>query len=105
MDREGPIPKMEWDSNPIKERATTSTVITFAAKLLNHPAIVSGRICYESYRLIPKLKSLRQNDWQQHLGKTMRVSVQPDGNVRRELVWATFADGLPVPLYSNFVNQ
>ena len=60
---------------------------------------------YESYRLIPKLKSLRENDWQQHLGKTMRVSVQPDGNVRRELVWATFSDGLPVPLYSNFVRE
>ncbi|MEM7194709.1 MAG: penicillin-binding protein activator [Pseudomonadota bacterium] len=60
---------------------------------------------FESYRLIPKLNVLRNDDWQQHLGKTMRISVGPDGNANRELVWATFDQGLPTPLFSGTVSR
>ena len=52
----------------------------------------------ESYRLIPGLEALRNNQWQRYYGKAVDISVQADGNVRRHLTWARFDRGLPVPL-------
>jgi len=51
-----------------------------------------------SYKLIPRLDALRNNQWQRYPGKTMDISVGLDGNVLRHLTWARFDQGIPVPL-------
>ncbi|MDD9875056.1 MAG: penicillin-binding protein activator, partial [Gammaproteobacteria bacterium] len=52
----------------------------------------------ESYRLIPELEALRNNQRQRHYGKAVDLSVEADGNILRHLTWARFDQGLPVPL-------
>lgn len=52
----------------------------------------------ESYRLIPELEALRNNQWQRHYGKAVDLSVEADGNILRHLTWARFDQGLPVAL-------
>lgn len=52
----------------------------------------------ESYRLIPELEALRNNQWQRHYGTAVDLSVEADGNILRHLTWARFDQGLPVAL-------
>lgn len=52
----------------------------------------------ESYRLIPELEALRNNQWRRHYGKAVDLSVEADGNILRHLTWARFDQGLPVAL-------
>ena len=52
----------------------------------------------DSYPLIPRLKALRNNQWQQYFGKAVDFSVKADGNIWRHLIWARFDRGLPQPL-------
>lgn len=52
----------------------------------------------ESYRLIPELEALRNNQWQRHYGQAVDLSVEADGNILRHLTWARFDQGLPVAL-------
>jgi len=47
----------------------------------------------ESYHLIPRLYSMRQDQRQQYLGEAFGAQVRPDGNVIRLLDWATFDQG------------
>ena len=52
----------------------------------------------DSYPLIPRLKALRNNPWQQYFGKAVDFSITADGNAWRHLIWARFDRGLPQPL-------
>jgi outer membrane PBP1 activator LpoA protein len=52
----------------------------------------------QSYQLIPRLNSLRSNDWGIYSGDAMTVSVSRYGSVERHPVWVTFNSGLVEPL-------
>ena len=54
----------------------------------------------ESYALIPRLAALRQDAWRRYDGPAFAASVDPDGNTKRHLDWATFKDGNIVKLDS-----
>ncbi len=47
----------------------------------------------ETYHLIPRLSSLRSEEWQRYNGQAFDASVGADGNVMRHLEWATFRKG------------
>ncbi len=47
----------------------------------------------ESYHLIPRLYSMRQDQRQQYLGEAFGAKVRSDGNIIRLLDWATFDQG------------
>ena len=47
----------------------------------------------ESYYLVPRLGALRDQDWQRYNGQAFNATVDIDGNVVRELDWATFEKG------------
>ena len=54
----------------------------------------------QSYQLVPRLNTLRSNDWGVFAGDAMTVSVDRDGSVNRHPVWVTFKSGLVEPLDS-----
>jgi len=50
------------------------------------------------YALAPHMEQLRANPYVQYDGLSSRIRVTRGGIVERELVWARFEDGTPVPL-------
>jgi HTH-type transcriptional regulator / antitoxin HigA len=46
--REALIPSAEWDNEAVKTTPTADNAIALANKLRVHPAIVAGRVCYET---------------------------------------------------------
>ena len=49
---------------------------------------------FESYQIIPKLLLLRKNEWIQHRGHAMRITVDEFGNIQQHPEWVKFKDGL-----------
>lgn len=56
----------------------------------------------QSYRIIPRLDSLRKNPWGKYYGEVMAVSVEKNGSISRHPVWTMFSKGLAEPL--NHIN-
>lgn len=52
----------------------------------------------DAYGLIPHLGRLQVNDYASYEGETGSLSMDAGGHIHRQLSWARFQDGLPVPL-------
>ncbi|NKB64980.1 MAG: ABC transporter substrate-binding protein [Gammaproteobacteria bacterium] len=53
---------------------------------------------FESYKVIPKLRLMKENEWIRHRGRTMKISVDQHGNVEQHPIWVTFNQGLLEPV-------
>ena len=55
--QEALIPRDEWDQGMLRDKPTTLDVVYFANKVGIHPAIVAGRVRYETgnYRRLSQL--------------------------------------------------
>ncbi len=62
MARNGLIPDSEWKKNPLHGKVTVENVRALAEKLKIHPAIIAGRVRFESnnYRLLSGLIGINQ---------------------------------------------
>ncbi len=68
--REALIPSAEWDNAAVKVMPTTENAIALANKLRIHPAIVAGRVCYETnnWRILNNLKGEVRKVFENQLG-------------------------------------
>ncbi len=68
--REALIPSVEWNNAAVKAMPTAENAIALANKLRIHPAIVAGRVCYETknFRILNNLKGEVRRIFENQLG-------------------------------------
>ncbi|WP_049723566.1 penicillin-binding protein activator [Gilvimarinus polysaccharolyticus] len=59
----------------------------------------------DAYHLYPRLPQLKHLPQTRVLGATGTLSMQPDGRIVREQIWAEFSDGIAKPITSSVIQR